>query len=142
MIILPNMTLRGWLISLLLYESILVLTLEKNLTWSSSRTIRWSTFVGTFRTWVSQMDISKNRPSSATPHTDNDSRRCAASDLVRGLLEQFAKEVTELFTQNVGQYLAEYEKDPVRNWKSKDTALYLITSLSARSSTTQVRIVT
>ena len=73
-------------------------------------------------------------------YTDTETRRRAASDLVRGLLEQFAKEVTEIFTQNVGQYLAEYEKDPARNWKSKDTALYLITSLSARSVSAQVRL--
>ena len=36
---------------------------------------------------------------------DTDTRRRAASDLVRGLLEHFTKEVTEIFSQYVNAYL-------------------------------------
>ncbi|RKO91450.1 Cse1-domain-containing protein [Blyttiomyces helicus] len=69
--------------------------------------------------------------------SDTETRRRAASDLVRGLLEQFAQEVTNIFAQYVQNYLKEYEADPQKNWKSKDTALYLVTSLSARALTSQ-----
>lgn len=65
--------------------------------------------------------------------SDNDTRRRAASDLVRGLLEHFAKEVTEIFSHYVGAYLENYEKNRSGNWKAKDTALYLITALSAKT---------
>ncbi|KAI9013270.1 Cse1-domain-containing protein [Gaertneriomyces semiglobifer] len=68
---------------------------------------------------------------------DTDTRRRAASDLVRGLLEHFAKEVTEIFTGYVALNLQNYEANPSQNWKAKDTALYLITALSARSTTVQ-----
>ncbi|TPX31070.1 hypothetical protein SmJEL517_g05491 [Synchytrium microbalum] len=64
---------------------------------------------------------------------DTDTRRRAASDLVRGLLEHFTREVTEIFSQYVTGYLQDYEKDKANKWKSKDTAIFLITTLSAKS---------
>ncbi|KAJ3086862.1 Exportin-2, partial [Quaeritorhiza haematococci] len=69
--------------------------------------------------------------------SDTDTRRRAASDLVRGLLEQFAKEITEIFGQYVVNHLQEYQKDPAKNWKAKDTALYLMMSLSAKGQVAQ-----
>ncbi|KAJ3146665.1 importin-alpha export receptor [Geranomyces variabilis] len=72
--------------------------------------------------------------------SDTDTRRRAASDLVRGLLEHFAKEVTEIFSVYVSHNLQTYEKNQGANWKAKDTALYLITSLSARSTTLQAGV--
>ena len=38
--------------------------------------------------------------------SDSDTRRRAASDLVRGLLEHFAKEVTGICLQYTNEYLA------------------------------------
>ncbi|KAI8903551.1 Cse1-domain-containing protein [Gorgonomyces haynaldii] len=67
--------------------------------------------------------------------SDNETRRRAAADLVRGLLELFAKEVTEIFSAYINQYLEAYTSNPVSNWKAKDTALFLITSLSAKAVT-------
>ncbi|KAI8825582.1 Cse1-domain-containing protein [Fimicolochytrium jonesii] len=72
--------------------------------------------------------------------SDTDTRRRAASDLVRGLLEHFAKEVTGIFSTYVSLNLQAYEKNREDNWKAKDTAIYLITSLSARSSTAQMGV--
>ncbi|KNC97042.1 importin-alpha export receptor [Spizellomyces punctatus DAOM BR117] len=72
--------------------------------------------------------------------SDTNTRRRAASDLVRGLLEHFAQEVTTIFSQYVTAYLQSYESDRAANWKAKDTALFLITSLSARSSTVQTGV--
>ena len=40
--------------------------------------------------------------------------------------------------QYINGYLADYEKDKLNRWRSKDAALYLIMSLSAQSSTVQV----
>ena len=67
--------------------------------------------------------------------SDTDTRRRASADLVRGLLEHFAKEVTEIFSVYITQYLDAYNENKVANWKAKDTAFYLITSLSAKAVT-------
>ncbi len=69
--------------------------------------------------------------------SDNESRQRAACDLTRGLLVQFEKPVTEIFSSHVQKYLESYSGN-VKNWKSKDTALFLITSLSAKAVTYQV----
>lgn len=67
--------------------------------------------------------------------SDTDTRRRAAADLVRGLLTKFEKPVTEIFSSHIAELLQAYNADPVTNWKSKDAALYLITSLSAKTVT-------
>lgn len=66
---------------------------------------------------------------------DTDTRRRASADLVRSLMENHCKEVTEIFSGYIEQYLATYTQNPAANWKSKDTALYLITTLSAKAVT-------
>ncbi|KAJ3033465.1 Exportin-2, partial [Rhizophlyctis rosea] len=68
---------------------------------------------------------------------DTESRRRAASDLVKGLLENFKQEVTTICHAYVNKYLETYEADRSKNWKAKDAALYLIMSLSAQSSTAE-----
>ncbi|KAL2911349.1 importin-alpha export receptor [Polyrhizophydium stewartii] len=69
--------------------------------------------------------------------TDSETRRSAATELVRALLEEFPKEVTAIFSGYISKFLENYEANRVSNWQSKDTALYLITSLSAKSVTAQ-----
>ncbi|EGF77368.1 hypothetical protein BATDEDRAFT_36049 [Batrachochytrium dendrobatidis JAM81] len=70
----------------------------------------------------------------------SDSRRTAAAELVRGLLEHFSGQVTLIFSNYITKYLEMYEADRVKNWKAKDTALFLITALSAKSVTAQVGV--
>jgi exportin-2 (importin alpha re-exporter) len=70
--------------------------------------------------------------------SDSETRRRASADLVRGLLTLFEKTVTELFSAHIGAYLEKYRQDPNANWKSKDTALFLITSLSAKTVTNKL----
>ena len=70
--------------------------------------------------------------------SDSDTRRRAASDFIRGLLEHFAKQVTDICSGYIQSYLSNYSSNPSLNFKSKDTALYLMTALSARSLTIQV----
>ena len=46
----------------------------------------------------------------------------------------------EFFRENVIHvtFLQEYSKDPSGNWKSKDVAYYLVTSLAAKAQTQKV----
>ncbi|ORX43587.1 Cse1-domain-containing protein [Piromyces finnis] len=69
--------------------------------------------------------------------SDSETRRRSSSDLIRGLLEHFEKEVTEIFSNYVTMCLQNYNSNPEQNWKAKDTALYLIISLSAKNLASQ-----
>lgn len=63
--------------------------------------------------------------------SDSDTRRRAATDFVRGLLERFAEPVTRICSELVGNLLETYKS--TGDWKAKDTALFVVTALSARS---------
>lgn len=66
-----------------------------------------------------------------------DTRRKAASEFCRSLMEFFAAEVTSIVSRYIMQYLEQYRADPAANWKQKDTAIYLLTSIASKSSTAQ-----
>ncbi|PLW07427.1 hypothetical protein PCASD_22407 [Puccinia coronata f. sp. avenae] len=68
--------------------------------------------------------------------SDNDTRRQAAIEITRALIEQFQKEVTAIITRYVQNYLQQYAADPVGNWRLKDAAVSLLASIASRSSTT------
>ena len=70
--------------------------------------------------------------------SDTETRRRAASDLIRGLLEHFAQDVTKICSEFIQEYLQEYERDKAKNWRAKDSAMYLLTALSAKALTVQV----
>lgn len=72
---------------------------------------------------------------------DVDTRRRAACDLVRALIKQFEGPVIQNFSQYVEAMLVEYAKDPQANWKCKDTAIYLVTTLAAKAKTQKVSII-
>ncbi|KAJ3031576.1 UNVERIFIED_CONTAM: importin-alpha export receptor [Siphonaria sp. JEL0065] len=69
--------------------------------------------------------------------SDRGTRRGAATDLIRGLLSHFGQETTAIVSEYLTVLLAEYARDPKGNWKSKDTALYLIIAVSAKASSLQ-----
>lgn len=69
--------------------------------------------------------------------SDIDTRRRAACDLVRGLCKFYEQVVTNIFSQYVNHMLAQYAENPNANWKSKDTAIYIVTSLAAKKSTSK-----
>lgn len=71
---------------------------------------------------------------------DIDTRRRAACDLVRGLCKFFEGPVTAIFSGYVNSMLTEYAKNPAVNWKHKDAAIYLVTSLASKAQTQKVRI--
>ncbi|XP_033645162.1 exportin-2-like isoform X2 [Asterias rubens] len=67
--------------------------------------------------------------------SDIDTRRRAACDLVRSLCKFFEAPVTQIFSNYVTAMLQLYASNPVNNWKSKDAAIYLVTSLASKSKT-------
>lgn len=71
---------------------------------------------------------------------DIDTRRRAACDLVRGLCKFFEGPVTGIFSGYVNSMLQEYAKNPSVNWKHKDAAIYLVTSLASKAQTQKVNI--
>ncbi|GAA6014609.1 hypothetical protein JCM11491_000169 [Sporobolomyces phaffii] len=67
----------------------------------------------------------------------SETRRQAASDFTKALMEQFETQVTQIVTQYISVYLQQYAANPQANWKSKDTAIFLLTSIATRGSTLQ-----
>ncbi|BGP16685.1 hypothetical protein JCM10213_000398 [Rhodosporidiobolus nylandii] len=65
----------------------------------------------------------------------SETRRQAASDFTKALMEQFEAQVTQIVTQYIGVYLQQYAASPATAWKSKDTAIFLLTSIASRGST-------
>ncbi|XP_017854488.2 exportin-2 [Drosophila busckii] len=67
--------------------------------------------------------------------SDIDTRRRAACDLVKTLSINFEQKIFGLFGQYLEILLGKYKQDPVANWRSKDTAIYLVTSWASRGGT-------
>ncbi|KAF2755113.1 chromosome segregation protein-like protein Cse1 [Pseudovirgaria hyperparasitica] len=68
--------------------------------------------------------------------SDNDTRRRAATDFLRQLMEQFELLVTQVVTKYINHYLSDFSSSPKSNWKSKDTAIYLFSSIAAKGQIT------
>ncbi|XP_049849075.1 exportin-2-like [Schistocerca gregaria] len=64
---------------------------------------------------------------------DTLTRRHAAMDLVLGLRKHYESQVTEIALSLIQDMLKEYEQNPEKSWISKDSAIYLITAISAIS---------
>lgn len=69
--------------------------------------------------------------------SDVGTRRYSACNLVRGLCRFFEGQVIGIFSGYITVMLEQYSQDPVKNWKAKDAALYLITAIAMRSKTTK-----
>ncbi|RZC37968.1 exportin-2 [Asbolus verrucosus] len=67
--------------------------------------------------------------------SDVDTRRRAACDLVNTLSQNFEKRIIEIFGQYLQVMLSKYSENPQQNWRSKDAAVYLVTSLASRGAT-------
>ena len=68
--------------------------------------------------------------------SDSDTRRRAATDFLRQLMTQFETMVPEVVFRYIEHYLSDYSKDQRANWKSKDTAVYLYSSVAAKGTVT------
>lgn len=67
--------------------------------------------------------------------SDIDTRRRAACDLVKTLSQNFEAKIFAIFGQYLEILLAKYKENPMVNWRAKDTAIYLVTSLASRGGT-------
>lgn len=67
--------------------------------------------------------------------SDVDTRRRAACDLVKALAKHFEEKITQVFSEYVNAMLQMYSKDPNGKWKSKDAAIYLVTSMAVKGQT-------
>ncbi|XP_031553352.1 exportin-2-like [Actinia tenebrosa] len=67
--------------------------------------------------------------------SDVDTRRRAACDLVRGLSKFHEQPVTAIFHHYVMVLLEQYQTSNQKNWKSKDAAIFLVTSLASKKQT-------
>lgn len=70
--------------------------------------------------------------------SDIDTRRRAACDLVRALSKHFEQKITETFSQYITAMLQLFAKEPARNWKNKDVAIYLVTSMAVKAQTAKL----
>ncbi|KAI0648900.1 Cse1-domain-containing protein [Trametes meyenii] len=65
-------------------------------------------------------------------------RRQAAAEVLRALVSSgLEAETTEVAGAWIGQGLNEYTANKAENWRAKDTAIYLLTAVATRGSTTQ-----
>ncbi|KAI9303195.1 Cse1-domain-containing protein [Cunninghamella echinulata] len=69
--------------------------------------------------------------------SDSDTRRRAAADLIRGLMERFEAQVTAIMSHYINLFLENYKANPQQNWKDKNTAIFLLVAISARHATAQ-----
>lgn len=67
--------------------------------------------------------------------SDVDTRRRAASDLVRALCKFHEPRVIEIFSHHVAAMLEQYHIDSKKNWRAKDAAVFLVTSLASKKQT-------
>ena len=63
---------------------------------------------------------------------DMHTRRRAACDFVKALSRHFEKPMTEVVSQYIQTMLLNFSQNERENWKSKDAAIYLVTSLAAK----------
>ena len=69
--------------------------------------------------------------------SDIGTRRHSATNLVRGLCKYFESPITTIFSSYITAMLQKHQEDPDKNWKCKDSALFLIAALATRSKTTK-----
>lgn len=71
--------------------------------------------------------------------TDLATRRQAAADVLQALVGSgYEAEATEIVGSWISTGLSEYTLNKEENWKAKDSAVYLLTAVATRGSTSQV----
>ena len=68
--------------------------------------------------------------------SDSDTRRRAATDFLRGLMVQMEQLVTTVVSGYIDHFLADFNANTSANWRSKDTAVYLFSSVAAKGAVT------
>jgi exportin-2 (importin alpha re-exporter) len=81
-----------------------------------------------------RLDLSPTGSDAAT-------RRQSAADVLQALVGSGSEaETTEIVGSWINQGLAQYASDKQQNWKAKDSAIYLLTAVATRGSTSQVSL--
>lgn len=68
--------------------------------------------------------------------SDLETRRRAATDFLKQLLVQFPQMIASLSFKYIDHFLSEYSRNPRTNWKSKDTAIFLFSSIAVKGTVT------
>lgn len=63
---------------------------------------------------------------------DVHTRRRSACDFVKALAKHFEKPMTDVFSKYIQSMLVDFSQNQQQNWKSKNAAIYLVTSLAAK----------
>ncbi|XP_050506211.1 exportin-2 [Diabrotica virgifera virgifera] len=88
---------------------------------------------------VSDEELFEDNPEEYTRRdiegSDIDTRRRAACDLVNTLSQNFEQRIIDIFGQYLQVMLGKYVENAKQYWRSKDAALYLVTSLVSRGAT-------
>ncbi|ODV84031.1 hypothetical protein CANARDRAFT_9028 [[Candida] arabinofermentans NRRL YB-2248] len=71
--------------------------------------------------------------------SDSDTRRRATTDFLRALKEENEQVVTNVVMGYITHYMAQYQQDS-SNWKAKDLAIYLFSSIASKGSITNAGI--
>lgn len=68
--------------------------------------------------------------------SDSESRRRAGTDFLRQLIAQFQQLVASIVFRYIDHFLSDYKRDQKANWRSKDTAIYLFSSIAIKGTVT------
>ena len=72
---------------------------------------------------------------------DNGTRRQASADVLRSLVGSgHEAETTEAVGSSITAHLATYDANRADNWKAKDSAIFLLTAVATKGSTTKVNL--
>ncbi|KAI8645460.1 Cse1-domain-containing protein [Parasitella parasitica] len=69
--------------------------------------------------------------------SDTDTRRRAAADFIRALMERGEAQVTKIIAEHINHHLYTYSINPKNNWKDKNTAIFLMVAIASRASNSQ-----
>ena len=87
-----------------------------------------------------RLDLAVPSLGGAGVSTDTLTRRQAAAEVLRALVSSgYESETTEIAGAWIGKGLQDYAANPAENWRAKDAAIYIMTAVATRGSTTQVR---
>ena len=68
--------------------------------------------------------------------SDTDTRRRAACDFIRTLVDRFPKETTDIVNSYILQLLSRYTGNPATEWPVKDCAMHMVMALAVKGKTT------
>ena len=87
-----------------------------------------------------RLDLAVPSLGGAGVSTDTLTRRQAAAEVLRALVSSgYESETTEIAGAWINKGLQDYAANPAENWRAKDAAIYIMTAVATRGSTTQVR---